>query len=180
MHLGRATALLPITAAIIGTVGTVGTVGLGTVGLGTVGLSGCGKKANQPATPPALPPSKATVPVVAAPAAAAPVPTPIEPAPVAAAPAAPTAPAGKQGERAPFEIVGDVVHVNNTLCGVSRTPMGPETLGKFVSRVDYSGDDPRFKGKSLEFNQCCAMCLEKFPQLYAQDPAAVMAFHGLE
>jgi hypothetical protein len=85
-----------------------------------------------------------------------------------------------RGEKAPFVVEGDVVHVNNHLCGVSRSAMGPETLGRFVSRVVYQGADPRFQGKTFEFNQCCGGCLAKFPELWAQHADEILAFHGVD
>ena len=84
-----------------------------------------------------------------------------------------------QGEVAPYEIDGVVVRVNNRICAVSRTPMGEETLGQYVSRVRYDGPDPRFAGKTLEFNQCCPMCLDQFPQLWAEHRDEILRFHGL-
>lgn len=95
-------------------------------------------------------------------------------------PSATTAPADESlGETARYVVDGDTVLVNNELCGVSRTRMGPETLGKFVSRVTYSGPNEEFRGKTLLFNQCCAMCLDRFPKRWADDPDEILAFHGL-
>lgn len=85
-----------------------------------------------------------------------------------------------EGERAPFEVQGDVVKVNNRLCAVSHSPMAENTLGQFVSRVKYDGSNPKFAGKSLEFNQCCGMCIEKFPSMWAQNRDGIMKFHGLD
>lgn len=95
--------------------------------------------------------------------------------PVQAAQVSPT-----EGERSPFEVQGDVVKVNNRLCAVSHSPMAENTLGQFVSRVKYEGSNPKFAGKSLEFNQCCGMCIEKFPSMWAQNRDGIMKFHGLE
>ncbi len=99
----------------------------------------------------------------------------------AAAPAtvAPAALAPGQGERAAFVVEGDLVKVNNTHCGVTRSPMGPETLGRFTTRVAYEGADPRFRGKTFEFNQCCGMCIEKFPQIWAERADEILAYHGV-
>lgn len=100
----------------------------------------------------------------------------------AAVVAAPTAPPPdpNAGEKAPFQIQGDVVKVNNRLCAVSHSLMAENTLGQFVSRVKYDGPDARFQGKTLEFNQCCGMCIEKFPSLWAQNREGILAFHGLK
>lgn len=84
------------------------------------------------------------------------------------------------GERAPVVVEGDVVHVNNRLCGVSRSPMGEATLGQFVSRVQYTGSDPRYRGRTFTFNQCCGGCLQKFPELWAERADEILAFHGVE
>lgn len=86
----------------------------------------------------------------------------------------------QEGEKAPYRIEGDVVKVNNRLCAVSHSPMAENTLGQFVSRVKYDGPDQRFAGKTLEFNQCCGMCIEKFPSLWAANRDGVMKFHGLQ
>lgn len=83
------------------------------------------------------------------------------------------------GERAIPEIDGDLIKVNNLLCAVSRTPMGQETLGKFTGRVVYAGNNPKYRGKTFEFNYCCAMCQQMFPQKFAKDPDGVLRFHGL-
>jgi hypothetical protein len=99
-------------------------------------------------------------------------------APAPATAAAPLAPG--QGERAPFVVEGDLVKVNNTHCGVTRGPMGPEVLGRFTTRVEYKGADPRFQGKTFEFNQCCGMCIEKFPTLWAKNADEILAYHGVD
>jgi len=83
------------------------------------------------------------------------------------------------GERAVPEIDGDLIKVNNVLCAVSRTPMSQETLGKFTGRVVYAGNNPKYRGKTFEFNYCCAMCQQMFPQKFAKDPDGVLRFHGL-
>lgn len=90
-----------------------------------------------------------------------------------------TARSGQTGETAPYVIEGDVVKVNNRICAVSRSPMGDETLGQHVSRVRYDGPDSRFAGKTLEFNQCCPMCLDRFPQIWAERRDEIMRYHGL-
>lgn len=101
--------------------------------------------------------------------------------PVAVAVVVPAPPPDPQkGEKAPFEIQGDVVKVNNRLCAVSHSVMAENTLGQFVSRVKYDGPDARFSGKTFEFNQCCGMCIEKFPSLWAQNRDGILAFHGLK
>lgn len=84
------------------------------------------------------------------------------------------------GERASPTVQGDMVSVNNTYCGVSRGKLAPDVIGQFVSRVEYRGSDPRFQGKTFEFNQCCNMCIERFPQMWAQNPDAILAWHGVE
>ncbi len=101
-------------------------------------------------------------------------------APVTAAPAAPAALKPGQGERAPFAVEGNLVKVNNSLCGVTRSPMGQETLGRFTTRVEYAGTDPRFQGKTFEFNQCCGMCIEKFPTLWAKNADEILSYHGVD
>lgn len=84
------------------------------------------------------------------------------------------------GEVAQYEIIGDTVYVHNRLCAVSHSPLAEDKLGKFVSKVAYQGDDPRFKGKQMVFNQCCKMCIKSFPTMWAEDPDSVLAFHGLQ
>lgn len=93
-------------------------------------------------------------------------------------PGASTRPAGV-GEWAPFEIRGDIVQVNNSICAQSGSQMAPETLGKFTSRVVYDGPDERFRGKTLVFNQCCHGCVLKFPAKWAAERDRIMRFHGL-
>lgn len=92
---------------------------------------------------------------------------------------APRAPDARAAEMAPFAVEGDVVRVNNSICAVSRSAMAPETLGQFVSRVEYRGGDPRFRGKVFEFNQCCGGCVQRFPQMWAERADEILAYHGV-
>lgn len=92
---------------------------------------------------------------------------------------APTGDAPPAAERAPVAVDGNVVHVNNTICAVSRSEMAPEALGQFVSRVEYTGDDPRFRGRVFEFNQCCGGCVERFPSMWAERADEILAYHGV-
>lgn len=101
------------------------------------------------------------------------------PTPAAASPDGVDPPTPAAGETAPFQIEGDVVHVNNSLCAASRSPMAPEALGQFVSRVEYVGQDPRFQGRTFEFNQCCGGCVARFPSLWAENADEILAFHGV-
>ena len=84
-----------------------------------------------------------------------------------------------RGETAHWTVEGAEVHVNNRLCAVSHSPLDPAKLDAYVSHVAYTGDDRRFAGKTLVFNQCCEMCIERFPKMWAKDPDAVLRFHGL-
>lgn len=83
------------------------------------------------------------------------------------------------GEKAPYEIKGDKVHVNNELCAVSRTPMRKSQLGQYTGEVKYDGPDPKFKGKTFVFNYCCAMCQASFPEKWAAGKDEIMRYHGL-
>lgn len=87
--------------------------------------------------------------------------------------------AATTGEVADYRVDGETVYVGNRLCAVSRSPLDPSTLGQFTSTVTYEGSDPRFVGKELVFNQCCEMCIERFPAMWAQDAEAILRFHGL-
>jgi len=93
--------------------------------------------------------------------------------------AAPTGDTPPAVERSPVTVEGDVVHVNNSICAVSRSQMAPETLGQFVSRVEYQGEDPRFRGRVFEFNQCCGGCVERFPSMWAERADEILAYHGV-
>lgn len=87
------------------------------------------------------------------------------------------------GETAHYEIKGGTVMVNNHICAYSKTPMAKETLGTYISKVVYKGNDPKFakfKDKTLVFNQCCTMCLDKFPEEWKKNPEAIMTYHGLK
>jgi len=84
------------------------------------------------------------------------------------------------GEKSPFEIKGDIVQVNNQYCAASHSWMKKEDLGKWTNTVEYKGSNPKFKGKKLVFNQCCGMCLERFPPMWEKDQDGIMKFHGLE
>jgi|TARA_R110000868_G_scaffold308808_1_gene570251 hypothetical protein len=57
--------------------------------------------------------------------------------------------------------------------------MAEKDLGTFVSKVVYDGPDERYAGKTLVFNQCCAMCVEKFPEKWGMERDAIMHEHGL-
>lgn len=85
----------------------------------------------------------------------------------------------RQGERAPYHIDGDRVLVNNRICAVSRTPMPVDSLGTYVSEVEYDGPIEQFRGKRLVFNQCCEMCVKSFPAQWASGRDEIMKFHGL-
>ncbi len=87
--------------------------------------------------------------------------------------------ADEAGEKAPYRIEGDVVYVNNRLCAVSHSPLNPHKLSQFVSRVKYDGPAKDFRGKTLVFNQCCDMCIGKFPSMWTQERDTIMRFHGL-
>lgn len=86
------------------------------------------------------------------------------------------------GEIAKPEVKGDTIYVNNKICAVSRTQMREADLGKFVSKVTYTGDNPKYKkykGKELAFNQCCGMCLKSFPKKWSENADEILQFHGL-
>ena len=83
------------------------------------------------------------------------------------------------GELAPYRIEGDVVYVNNRICAVSHSPLREGQLDRYQSRVVYDGPDPRFRGKTLVFNQCCPMCIQTFPELWRQHRDRIMRYHGL-
>ena len=87
------------------------------------------------------------------------------------------------GETAHYEIKGDTVMVNNHICAYSKSPMAKETLGTYTSKVVYKGNNPKFtkfKDKTLVFNQCCTMCLDKFPGEWKKNPEEIMTYHGLK
>jgi hypothetical protein len=84
-----------------------------------------------------------------------------------------------RGETAHWTVEGGEVHVNNRLCAVSHSPLDPAKLDAYVSRVAYAGEDLRFAGKTLVFNQCCEMCVERFPKMWREDPDGILRFHGL-
>lgn len=86
----------------------------------------------------------------------------------------------QEGEKAPYEIKGDTILVNNQYCAVSHSKMGKEDLGKWTNTVEYKGDNPQFKDKKLVFNQCCDGCLQRFPQMWGAEQEQIMKFHGLE
>lgn len=83
------------------------------------------------------------------------------------------------GEKAPYEIKGDKVLVNNELCAVSRTPMRKTQLGQFTGEVKYDGPIEKFQGKTFVFNYCCAMCQNSFPEKWAAEKDEIMKYHGL-
>ncbi len=86
---------------------------------------------------------------------------------------------GIQGEKAIPTIEGNLIKVNNRLCAVSRGPMDEKGLGLFKGQVAYEGNDSRYKGKTFEFNYCCAMCQNMFPKQFQKDPDSILRFHGL-
>lgn len=84
-----------------------------------------------------------------------------------------------QGEIATPTIEGNLIKVNNKLCAVSRGPMDEKTLGAFTGQVAYEGTNPKYQGKTFEFNYCCGMCQNMFPEKFKKDPDSVLRFHGL-
>lgn len=84
------------------------------------------------------------------------------------------------GERAAWTEVDGIIHVNNRLCAVSHSPLAPDQLGTFTSTVAYHGSDTRFSGRKLVFNQCCAMCRERFVSNWEADAEQILRFHGLK
>lgn len=84
-----------------------------------------------------------------------------------------------QGEVAIPTIEGNLIKVNNKLCAVSRGPMDEKTLGTFKGQVAYEGTNPKYQGKTFEFNYCCGMCQKSFPDKFKQDPDGILRFHGL-
>lgn len=95
------------------------------------------------------------------------------------APIQPTLTKPIMGEKVTPTIEGNLIKVNNRLCAVSRTPMDEKTLGMFTGQVAYKGTDPRFQGKIFEFNYCCEMCQNMFPQKFKKDPDSILRYHGL-
>ena len=81
--------------------------------------------------------------------------------------------------RVGYEIVGEVVHVNNRQCAVTGSELADKDLGRFESRVVYDGPIARFKGKTLVFNQCCPMCIASFPKKWAAERDEIMQNFGL-
>lgn len=84
-----------------------------------------------------------------------------------------------QGEKAIPTVEANLIKVNNKLCAVSRTPMDESTLGTFKGQVAYEGSNSKYRGKTFEFNYCCGMCQNMFPDKFKQDPDAILRFHGL-
>ncbi|HKY64007.1 MAG TPA: hypothetical protein VJR29_11355 [bacterium] len=84
-----------------------------------------------------------------------------------------------RGEKAVPTIEGNLIKANNKLCAVSRTPMNEKILGAFKGQVNYEGGNPKYKGKTFEFNYCCGMCQAKFPDMFKADPDGILKFHGL-
>lgn len=78
-----------------------------------------------------------------------------------------------------FEVVDDVVYVNNRKCTMSGSTIAEEDLGRFESRVEYDGPIERFRGKTLVFNQCCPKCIEDFPAKWAVERDDIMRAFGL-
>ncbi len=83
------------------------------------------------------------------------------------------------GEKAIPTVEGNLIKVNNKLCAVSRGLMAEETLGTFTGQVAYEGSNPRYQGKTFEFNYCCGMCQNMFPEKFKKDPDGILRFHGL-
>lgn len=84
-----------------------------------------------------------------------------------------------QGEVAIPTFEGNFIKVNNKLCAVSRTLMDEKTLGTFKGKVAYEGTNPKYRGKTFEFNYCCEMCQNMFPNNFKADPDSILRFHGL-
>ncbi len=93
--------------------------------------------------------------------------------------AAPVRDVGEPAEMARYEVQGDTVMVNNTICAYSRSPIGTELLGQYQSRVRYEGPIAAFRGKTLVFNQCCPMCVDAFGEKWEAERDQIMKFHGL-
>ncbi len=83
------------------------------------------------------------------------------------------------GEHAPYVIDDEMVYVNNQLCAVSHSALLKHEVGKYSSRVEYDGDYPLFKGKTLIFNQCCEKCVNAFPEKWKRERDHVLRYHGL-
>lgn len=75
---------------------------------------------------------------------------------------------------AAHQMASDVYYVNNRECAMSDSPIAEKDLGRFQSRVVYDGPIERFQGKTLVFNQCCAMCIESFPKKWAAERDQIM------
>jgi hypothetical protein len=84
------------------------------------------------------------------------------------------------GEKAPYVIQGDTVNVNNQYCAATHSLMDKKGLGEWTNTVEYKGTNPKFKGKKLVFNQCCGMCIQRFPGMWEKEQEKIMKFHGLE
>jgi len=78
-----------------------------------------------------------------------------------------------------YEVSGDLVYVNNRECAMSDSPIAEKDLGRFESRVTYDGPIEEFSGKTLVFNQCCAKCIESFPEKWAAERDQIMQKFGL-
>ncbi len=83
------------------------------------------------------------------------------------------------GEKAPYKIKGDTVIVNNQICAVSGSSMKKEDLEKWTNIVIYNGNNKKFNGKKLVFNQCCEGCVQKFPPMWQEKSEEIVKFHGL-
>lgn len=84
-----------------------------------------------------------------------------------------------EGEVAPYVIDGETVYVNNGLCAVSHSRLDPQNLNEFTSRVRYDGPLEAFRGKTLVFNQCCEMCIKKFPDMWEENSDKILKYHGV-
>lgn len=78
-----------------------------------------------------------------------------------------------------YEVSGDLVHVNNRECAMGDSPIAEKDLGRFASRVTYDGPIEQFQGKTLVFNQCCAKCIDSFPEKWAAERDQIIQKFGL-
>lgn len=83
------------------------------------------------------------------------------------------------GDPSAYTVEGDVVHVNNKVCAMSRSPMDEKDLGKWTSQVTYTGKHKHLDGKTLVFNQCCAMCVSQFGDKWKNESEDILKYHGL-
>lgn len=83
------------------------------------------------------------------------------------------------GEKADYVVDGETVYINNRLCAVSHSRLDPQNLDEYTSRVRYDGPFEAFKGKTLVFNQCCDMCIKKFPNMWRESRDEILKYHGI-